>query len=287
MRTITTQAITDVVSKLCIQAGHELPEDVWTALDKALANETSVLAKEVLKQLMDNARLAASEQIPLCQDTGLTVVFVEQGTEVVIASDPQSEVRTLFDAIQAGVQEGYDKGYLRKSIVADPLVNRQNTETNTPAVIHYCLVPGDKLTLTLMAKGGGCENRSQFRMFRPTAERQQIRDWIIDVARTAGADACPPLIVGVGMGGNFETSCMLSKKALLRDLRRRHAHAFYAELEEELLSAINNLGIGPQGFGGKTTALAVLIETAPCHIASLPVAVNIECHSHRHKTATL
>jgi fumarate hydratase subunit alpha len=257
------------------------------ALEEARDNETSAVAREVLQQLIDNAHVAASEQLPLCQDTGLTVVFVEQGADLLIESDPASDVHTLFDAVQAGVKQGYDKGYLRKSMVSDPLVDRWNTGTNTPAVIHYCLVPGNTLRITLMAKGGGCENRSQFCMFRPTAERQEVMDWIIEVARTAGADACPPLIVGVGMGGDFEQSCILSKKALLRDLRTRHTHAFYARLEQDLLSEINDLNIGPQGFGGKTTALAVLIETAPCHIASLPVAVNIECHSHRHKTVEL
>jgi fumarate hydratase subunit alpha len=193
----------------------------------------------------------------------------------------------LFDAINAGVKAGYEKGYLRKSVVADPLNKRTNTGGNSPAIIHHTIVPGDRLKLTVMAKGGGCENKSQFRMFRPTAERDEIIDWIVDVVREAGADACPPFIVGVGIGGDFELSCLLSKKALLRDLGQPNSDEFYARLEADLLCRINSLGLGPQGLGGDTTALAVLVETAPCHIASLPVAVNIECHSHRHKTAIL
>ena len=194
---------------------------------------------------------------------------------------------TLFDAINAGVAAGFEKGYLRKSVVADPLNERRNTGLNTPAIIHHTIVPGEKLKLIVMTKGGGCENKNQFRMFRPTASRSEIIDWIVDVVGLAGADACPPFVVGVGIGGNFELSCLLSKKALCRNLDHRHHDAFYAELEVNLLSRINALGIGPQGLGGDTTALACLIETAACHIASLPVAVNIECHSHRHKTAII
>ena len=195
--------------------------------------------------------------------------------------------RTIVDAINEGVRVGYENGYLRKSIVADPLNRRVNTGTNTPAVIHLSIVPGDRLTLTVMAKGGGCENKSVFRMFRPTADREQVIEWIVEVVRQAGADACPPFIVGAGIGGNFETSCLLSKKVLLRRLTEPNGDPFYAQMERDLLERVNALGLGPQGLGGDTTALAVLIETAPCHIASLPVAVNIECHSHRHKTAVL
>jgi fumarate hydratase subunit alpha len=219
---------------------------------------------------------------PLCQDTGLAVVFVEYGAEVAVAG-----AGTIVDAINAGVEAGYEKGYLRKSIVADPLHGRVNTGTNTPAVIHLSIVPGDRLKLTLMAKGGGCENMSRFRMFRPTADKGQIIEWIAETVKQAGADACPPFIVGVGIGGNFELSCLLSKKALLHKLTEPSSDPFYAEMERQLLERVNALGLGPQGLGGDTTALAVLIETAPCHIASLPVAVNIECHSHRHKTVVL
>ncbi len=270
------------MESLCIAACHELPEDVLQALERAAEKESHPGAAKILHRLLENARVAGQDLSPLCQDTGLAVVFVEQGADVAV-TDPG----TLVDAINEGVAAGYEKGYLRKSIVADPLHWRLNTGTNTPAVIHLSIVPGDKLTLTLMAKGGGCENKSQFRMFRPTADREQIIDWIVETVRQAGADACPPFIVGVGLGGNFELSCLLSKKALLRTLTEPNVDPFYAEMERELLARINALGLGPQGLGGDTTALAVLIETAPCHIASLPVAVNIECHSHRHKTEVL
>jgi fumarate hydratase subunit alpha len=282
VRTISSEQIATTVESLCIAACHELSQDVRDALEQAARNESHPGAAKILGQLVENARLAARDRIPLCQDTGLTVVFVEQGSDVAIGGP-----RTLVDAINEGVKAGYRNGYLRESVVADPLHGRTNTGTNTPAVIHLSVVPGDKLRLAVMAKGGGCENKSQFRMFRPTAGRQQIIDWIVEVVAQAGADACPPFVVGVGLGGNFEHSCLLSKKALLRDLAVRHEDTFYAEMERELLERINALGIGPQGLGGDTTALAVLIETAPCHIASLPVAVNIECHSHRHKTVVI
>jgi len=284
VRYIKFEKITETVESLCIAACYELPEDVLAALDKAAQKESNPSAVRILNQLLENAQLAATDRIPLCQDTGLAVVFVEQGCETAVEAQPGL---TLFDAINAGVEAGYKKGYLRKSVVAEPLKQRKNTGTNTPAIIHIVIVPGDKLKLTVMAKGGGCENKSQFKMFRPTAEKEEIIDWVVAVVRTAGADACPPLIVGVGIGGDFELSCLLSKKALLRRLDSKNSDTFYAELEADLLSRINALGIGPQGFGGDTTALACLIEAAPCHIASLPVAVNIECHAHRHKSATI
>ncbi len=284
MRYIKFEKITETVESLCIAACRELPKDVLAALGKAAQKESNPSAVKILNQLLENARLAAADRIPLCQDTGLAVVFVEQGCEAAVEAQPGL---TLFDAINAGVEAGYKKGYLRKSVVAEPLKQRKNTGTNTPAIIHSVIVPGDKLKLTVMAKGGGCENKSQFKMFRPTAEKEEIIDWVVDVVRTAGADACPPLIVGVGIGGDFELSCLLSKKVLLRPLGSKNSDTFYGELEADLLSRINALGIGPQGFGGDTTALACLIEAAPCHIASLPVAVNIECHAHRHKSATI
>jgi len=283
MRTIEFEQISRTVASLCIAAAHELPPDVVEALERAAGTESNPRAAGILRQLIENAEIAAGDMIPLCQDTGLTVVFVEHGTEVAVSSGPG----TLIDAIHEGVRVGYEAGYLRKSVVADPLNSRTNTGMNTPAVIHLSIVTGDRLKLTVMAKGGGCENKSQFRMFRPTTERQEIVDWAVDVVRAAGADACPPFVVGVGLGGNFEQSCLLSKKALLRQLSEPNRDPFYAEMEQNLLARINTLGIGPQGLGGDTTALAVLVETAPCHIASLPVAVNIECHSHRHKTAIL
>ena len=281
MRYIGFGEIVQAIESLCIASCYELPEDVVAALKNAAQKESSPGAVGILKQLIENARLAKKEQIPLCQDTGLAVVFVEQGSETVVKAD---KGKTIIDAINAGVAAGYEKGYLRKSVVSEPLNKRRNTGTNTPAVIHYTVVPGDKLKITVMAKGGGCENKSQFRMFNPTAGRTEVIDWIVDVVKKAGADACPPFIVGVGIGGNFELSCLLSKKALLRNLDAGNSDEFYASFEADLLTRINALGVGPQGLGGDTTALACPVETAPCHIASLPVAVNIECHSHRHKS---
>lgn len=283
-RSIEFDRIAGAVERLCIAACHELPEDVLEALKKAEGRESNPRAAMVLRQLIKNAEIAKSEQIPLCQDTGLAVVFVELGSEVVIESPAG---RTLFDAINDGVKAGYEKGFLRKGVVADPLKDRVNTGTNTPVVIHCEIVTGDKLKIIVLAKGGGCENKSLFKMFKPTAEKGEIIDWIVGVVKTAGADACPPLIVGVGIGGNFEYSCLLSKKALLRNIGSTNKDSYYAALERELLEKINLLGIGPQGFGGDTTALACFIETAPCHIASLPVAVNIDCHSHRHKETVI
>lgn len=287
VRYIEFQQISEAVESLCIQAGYQLPEDVLAALENAAHSESNPRAAKILAELAENARIAAEEKVPLCQDTGLAVVFVEQGADVVMKPDADKEEATLLDAVNAGVRAGYEKGYLRKSVVADPLNRRENTGSNTPAIVHHTIVPGDRIKLTFMAKGGGCENRSQFHMFRPTADRSEVIDWIVDVVHTAGADACPPFVVGVGIGGDFELSCLLSKKALLRSLSEPNSDPFYAKLEADLLCAINALGLGPQGLGGDTTALAVLVETAPCHIASLPVAVNIECHSHRHKTAII
>jgi fumarate hydratase subunit alpha len=287
MRNIEYEEIVQAVESLCISAGYELPQDVLSALEQATQEESDPGAVKILNQLIENARIAADEKVPLCQDTGLTVVFVEQGSEVVIKPSENNAKATLYDAINAGVAAGYEKGYLRKSIVAEPLNKRENTGSNTPAVVHHTIVPGEKLKLTVMAKGGGCENKSQFKMFNPTAAKNQIIDWVVDVVASAGANACPPFVVGVGVGGNFELSCLLSKKALCRNLNEKNPDGFYAELESDLLSRINSLGLGPQGLGGDTTALAVLVETSACHIASLPVAVNIECHSHRHKTAVI
>jgi fumarate hydratase subunit alpha len=287
MKHIEYRKIVDTVATLCISACYELPEDVLACLAEAAAKESNPSAVMILKQLIENAQLAADERIPLCQDTGLAVVFIEQGLLVSIDNDQSGEKQTIIDAVNAGIEQGYKRGLLRKSVVTDPLKNRSNTGTNTPAIVHYSVVPGDKLKISVMAKGGGCENKSQFKMFRPTASAEEVGNWIIDVVKNAGADACPPFIVGVGIGGNFEYSCLLSKRALLCNLSQANADSFYADMEKTLLEKINQLGIGPQGLGGDTTALAVLIETAPCHIASLPVAVNIECHSHRHKSITL
>lgn len=284
MRTIPFDTVVQTVSQLCVEACHALPKDVLGALEAAHRAERSEMGKDILARLLENADLSQAQQIPLCQDTGLTVVFVEQGVDVGVEGTSGTP---LVDAIQQGVEQGYKDGFLRHSIVADPLNGRQNTSSNLPAVIHLTQVPGDALSLSVMAKGGGCENKSQFRMFLPTASQQEVMDWIVDVATSAGANACPPLVVGVGIGGNFEMSCLLSKKSLMQPLDQSHPDPYYADMARTLLSQINASGVGPQGLGGDTTALGVCIETAPCHIASLPVAVNIECHSHRHKTAIL
>jgi len=287
MRYVECEKIAKTIESLCISSAYELPDDVLSALKKAAKKESNQRAVKILNQLIENAEIAKKESIPLCQDTGLAVVFVEQGANAALKCPADNPNATISDAVNAGVAAGYEKGYLRKSVVKEPLDRRKNTNTNTPAIIHYEIVPGDKLKLTVMTKGGGCENKSQFKMFKPTASKEQIIDWIVDVVKQAGADACPPFIVGVGIGGNFELSCLLSKKALLRAIDSKNEDDLYAEMETQLLTQINALNIGPAGLGGDTTALSCLIETAGCHIASLPVAVNIECHSHRHKTAII
>ncbi len=287
MRSINYESVVTAIEQLCIEAAHNLPDDVLAALEHVAKRESNPKAKKIIETLLENAGIAKSDNIPLCQDTGLTVVFVEQGADVVIKPSADKPDANLYDAINDGIKDGYEKGYLRKSIVAEPLNERRNTGDNTPPVIHYTQTPGDKLKLTVMTKGAGCENKSQFKMFVPTADLNEVIDWILDVVKSAGADACPPLIVGVGIGGNFELCCLLSKKALLRKLGTRNSDGFYAQLERDLLEKINRLGLGPAGLGGDTTALDCMIEFTPCHIASLPVAVNIECHSHRHKTVVL
>jgi len=287
MRKIDFDKIAQTVESLCISAAYELPDDIIDALKTARKKESHAPAADILDKLITNAELASSESIPLCQDTGLAVIFVELGADVTVCAKTADKQLNLIDALNAGVAAGYENGYLRKSVVAEPLNERINTGTNTPAIIHITIVPGDKLKISLITKGGGCENKSRIKIFPPTAKKQQIIDYITRTAENAGADACPPFIIGVGIGGDFELAAILSKKALLRPLSSRHYDPFYAELEEQTLEKINQLGLGPQGMGGHTTALACLIETAPCHIASLPVAVNIDCHSHRHKSATL
>ncbi|HBG77422.1 MAG TPA: fumarate hydratase [Phycisphaerales bacterium] len=278
MRTIEFKKVASEVEKLCIEACHQLPADVLSALKAAEQSERNLSAKKILNQLVENAKIAEEKQIPICQDTGLAIIFVQIGSDIKI--EPQG--KTVIDAINAGVAAGYENGFLRKSVVAEPLQNRKNTGTNTPAVIHTEIVPGEKIKITMLAKGGGCENKSQFKMFLPTDDKEKIIDWVAGVVAQAGANACPPFVVGIGLGGDFEQCCTLSKKALLRNLNSKNADEFYADLEKQILQKINSLGIGPLGFGGDTTALGVMIETAPCHIASLPVAVNIECHAHRH-----
>lgn len=287
MKKIDYNTIVETIRDLCIQSCCELPDDVLDSIKDAAKNETDTRAKNILDQLIENANIAKHDRIPLCQDTGLAVVFVDQGADVIVTAPADKPDATVFDAVNDGVAEGYEKGLLRKSVVTEPLNQRKNTGTNTPAIIHHSIVPGDKLTLTVMTKGGGCENKSQFKMFNPTEGKNAVTDWIVDVVDAAGANACPPFVIGVGIGGNFELSCLLSKKALLRNINDKNHEKFYAEMESQLLKQINALNIGPQGLGGKTTALAIKINTAPCHIASLPVAVNIECHCHRHKNAVI
>ncbi|MBE0537142.1 MAG: fumarate hydratase [Phycisphaerae bacterium] len=287
MRTIQYNQIVEVVERLCIECAHELPADVLTALEAAVRSERNARARRILEQLVRNAGIARDDRIPLCQDTGLAIVFIDQGAGVAVAAPDDRPAATLYDAVNEGVAFGYEKGLLRKSVVAEPLRERLNTRTNAPAIIHHRVVPGDRLSISLMTKGGGCENKSQFKMFNPTETTDAVCDWITEVVRQAGASACPPFVVGIGLGGDFELSCLLSKRALLRAMADSHPDDFYADTERRLLEQINALNLGPQGLGGDTTALAVKIETAPCHIASLPVAVNIECHSHRHKSALL
>jgi len=280
MRQINTEKITDTVEKICIDANYNLGDDLVISLQNALNNEESPLGKEVIAQILENAEIGKNEQVPVCQDTGFAVVFVEIGQEVII------EGQGLQEAINEGVRRGYKNGYLRKSIVKNPL-DRVNTGDNTPAVIHTNIVPGDKLKITFLAKGGGCENMSRTAMLTPAQGRDGVIDFVVNTVKSAGANPCPPIIVGVGLGGTFEYATLLSKKAILRPVGSHNKDNDTANLEDELLEEINKLGIGPQGFGGKVTALAVHVETYPCHIATLPVAVNIECHSHRHKTIVI
>jgi fumarate hydratase subunit alpha len=282
MKQILYQTVAGAVRDLAIRIAYELPADVKQALQTAVRTESNPRAKRILGQLIENYQMAEADKIPLCQDTGLAVAFVEMGAQAAIQPPRDRPDATIVDAINEGVAKGYKESFLRKSVVAEPLNTRSNTNTNTPAAVHLSIVPGERLHITLMAKGGGCENKSQFRMFNPTEKKDVVTAWIAEVVKNAGADACPPFVVGVGLGGDFEQCCLLSKKALLRKIGSEHPDPFYAQMEKESLEAVNTCGLGPQGLGGDTTALGLFIETAPCHIASLPAAVNIECHSHRH-----
>jgi len=287
IRHVPYQQVVSTVSELFVDACHNLPDDVVDAIRSAMDREESQSGQHILKLLLDNAHTARTDMIPLCQDTGVAVVFVEQGNRAFADPPEDNPDATLLDAINEGVADGYGDGFLRMSMVGDPISKRENTRTNTPAVIHHEYVPGDQIKITVMPKGGGCENKSQFVMLTPAQGEQGVKDFVVSVVAKAGADACPPFVVGVGVGGDFEKSCILSKKALLRRLDQRNEDPYYAALEKELLERVNNTGVGPQGFGGRVTALGLAIEASPCHIASLPVAVNIECHSHRHKSAVL
>jgi fumarate hydratase subunit alpha len=280
MRDVHVSAITDAVKKLCMEANVSLEPDVLRAFDKALGTERSPVGRQVLQILKDNAELARTRRIPYCQDTGMVVCFVELGQDVHVTGGG------LEDAINEGVRQGYKEGYLRASIVKSPF-DRVNTGDNTPAVIHVEVEPGATLKIMIMAKGGGCENRSKYTMLTPAAGAPAVKDFIIECVKTAGPDACPPLILGVGIGGTFEKSAILSKKALFRELGSPNPDPTLDALERELLERANRLGIGPQGYGGDTTSLGIHVLSYPCHITSLPVAVTIECHAHRHKEVTL
>ena len=274
MREIKAEKITEVVKKLCIEANCKLPEDVKSCIKDSLEEETFETAKGILNKIIENYNIAENELKPICQDTGAACVFVNIGQDVHINGN-------LTDAINEGVRQGYRDGFLRKSIVSDPL-ERVNTKDNTPAMIYYDIVEGDKVEITLAPKGFGSENMSRIKMLKPSDGVEGVIDFVVEAVEKAGSNPCPPIVVGVGIGGTFDKCAYLAKKALLRDADSVNPIPYYAELEDTLLKKINTLGIGPQGFGGKTTALAVNIETMPTHIAGLPVAVNINCHVTRH-----
>lgn len=275
MRTIHTEEIISNIRQMCIEANHMLTPDMQKALECAVTDEKSPIGQKVLGQLQDNLQIAQEDTIPICQDTGMAVVFLEIGQDV------HFEGGSLTDAINEGVRQGYVDGYLRKSVVKDPLI-RENTKDNTPAVIHYDLVPGDKVKITVAPKGFGSENMSRIFMLKPADGIEGVKNAILTAVKDAGPNACPPMVVGVGIGGTFEKCTLLAKKALTRPVDERSSIPYVKELEEEMLTTINRLGIGPGGLGGSTTALAVNINTYPTHIAGLPVAVNICCHVNRH-----
>lgn len=277
MREIRADEIKRAVKKLCMDANYYLPQDVIDALRKGYEREVSPIGKDILKKILKNIEVAGKQKLPLCQDTGVAVFFIDLGQEVKIVG------KSLEDAINEGVREGYSEGYLRKSMVADPLFDRTNTKDNTPCIMHIRIVRGNKLRIAFVPKGGGAENMSRVAMLKPADGVKGVKRFVIQTVEEAGPNPCPPLIVGVGIGGDFEEVSLLAKRALLRKIGQHNPDARYAELEDELLVEINRLGIGPQGLGGRITALAVNIEHFPCHIASLPVAVNLQCHAARHK----
>ncbi len=281
MRDIATEEVTRTVSRLFQEACYLLPADVLAALKQARETEESPIGREVLDRILGNARIAANEKIPLCQDTGTAVVLLELGQEVHVTGGD------LYPAINEGVRRGYDEGYLRKSMVFKPYSARVNTQDNTPAIIHTDIAPGDRLKITVMPKGGGAENMSRLAMLTPASGRQGIIDFVVKTVDEAGSNPCPPLIIGVGIGGTAEKTLMLAKIALLRAVGQSNPDAESAQLEKDILKRVNDLGIGPMGYGGTTTAIAVNMEVFPCHITSLPVAVNLQCHSARHKEAVL
>lgn len=279
-RKINAREITETVKKLFMDCNYYIGEDILNALEKARENETSDTAESVLSQIIENDKIAAEEEIPMCQDTGMAVLFVEYGDKVFIDGD-------FEQAVQQGVREAYTDGYLRKSVVDDPVFDRINTKDNTPAIIHTRIVSGDKIRITAGGKGFGSENMSAIKMLTPSYGVEGVKSFILDMVRAAGPNPCPPIVVGVGIGGTFERAAQLAKKATFRSIDTSNPDERYRALEKELLDEINKMGFGPAGLGGKTCALGVNIETSPTHIAGMPVAVNICCHAARHKTAEI
>jgi fumarate hydratase subunit alpha len=279
MREVDYNTVVDSVARLCMEANYYLGDDVVNALKKGLEKEESPTGKDILNQLLKNAEIARTEKLPICQDCGFAVIFLELGEDAHVKGN-------IINAINDGVRKGYTEGYLRKSIVSDP-VKGKNTGDNTPAIIHTKIVPGDKIKITVAPKGGGSENMSEVKMGKPADGIEGVKNFVIDRVVRSSSNPCPPIVVGVGIGGTFEYVAYLAKKALLRDIGQRNPDPFYADVERELLERINKIGIGPMGLGGRITALDVFIETHPRHIASFPVAVNLNCHAARHKTAII
>lgn len=280
MREIQASQITETVQRLCIEANTLLPEDMKQAIQNLRACEDGEIARGVLDNIIENYQIAEKEGVPICQDTGMACVFLEIGQDVHISGGD------LTEAVDEGVRRGYEKGYLRKSVVKDP-IRRGNTGDNTPAMLYTEIVPGDKIKITVGPKGFGSENMSAIRMFKPSAGLQGIKDFILETVENAGPNPCPPMVVGVGIGGTFDKAALLAKKALMRPVDSENPDPYYGDLEKEMLQKINQLGIGPQGFGGRTTAVGLNIETMPTHIAGMPCAINISCHVTRHKTEVL
>lgn len=280
MREISVKKVAEVIENLCIEANLYLPNDIKCALIESRKNETGQIGKEILGDIIENSIIAEKSQIPICQDTGMACIFLEIGQDVHFVGGQ------LYEAVNEGVRRGYEKGFLRKSVVGDPVL-RGNTGDNTPAVIYTDIVKGDKVKITVAPKGFGSENMSQIKMLKPSDSVEGIKDFVLKVIEDAGPNPCPPMVVGIGIGGTFDKCALLAKKALLRPIDTQNSQKYYADLEKELLEEINKSGIGPQGFGGKTTALGVNIETMPTHIAGMPCAVNISCHVTRHKTQVI
>lgn len=280
MREIQASQITETVQRLCIEANTLLPEDMKQAIQNLRACEDGEIARGVLDNIIENYQIAEKEGVPICQDTGMACVFLEIGQDVHISGGD------LTEAVDEGVRRGYEKGYLRKSVVKDP-IRRGNTGDNTPAMLYTEIVPGDKIKITVGPKGFGSENMSAIRMFKPSAGLQGIKSFILETVENAGPNPCPPMVVGVGIGGTFDKAALLAKKALMRPVDSENPDPYYGDLEKEMLQKINELGIGPQGFGGRTTAVGLNIETMPTHIAGMPCAINISCHVTRHKTEVL